>query len=139
MIVSCLLDTNVLVYAAAGRGPEEWKRIRAFEIMEAADFGTSAQVLQEFYVTVTRRARTPLEPREAAEWIERLALRPVAVIDDGLAKQAINLSVRYQVSYWDAAVIAAALNLGAPVLYSEDLNHGQSYGDVQVLNPFRPS
>lgn len=139
MIVSCLLDTDVLVYAAAGRGPEEWKRIRAFEIMEAADFGTSAQVLQEFYVTVTRRARTPLEPREAAEWIERLALRPVAVIDDGLVKQAINLSVRYQVSYWDAAVIAAARNLGAPVLYSEDLNHGQSYGDVQVLNPFRPS
>lgn len=139
MIVECFLDTNVLVYAAAGRGLDEWKRIRAFEIMEAAAFGLSGQVLQEFYVTVTTKARVKLSPPEAAGWIERLSLRPVAPIDDAIVKQSISLSVRYQISYWDAALVAAARSLGAPTLYSEDLDHGQSYADVQVLNPFRPS
>ena len=139
MIVDCLLDTNVIVYAAAGRGPDEWKRQRALELLERHEFATSAQILQEFYVVVTRRARVVMAPAEAAEWVERLSLRPVAVIDDALVKQAIHLSAHHQISYWDAAVVAAARNLGAHFLYSEDLSHGQSYADVQVLNPFRPT
>ena len=139
MIVDCLLDTNVLVYAAAGRGPDAWKRDRAFDLMEGTRFATSAQVLQEFYFVVTRKARVAMPAAEAAEWIERLSLRPVAVVDEALVKQAIHLSAHHKISYWDAAVIAAARNLGASVLYSEDLNHGQSYADVQVLNPFNPT
>jgi predicted nucleic acid-binding protein len=139
MIVECVLDANVIVYAAAGRGSDEWKRQRALELLEETDFATSAQVLQEFYVVVTRKAHIAMPPSEAAEWVERLSLRPVAVVDDALVKQAIHLSARHQISYWDAAVIAAARNLGAPVLYSEDLSHGHFYADVQVLNPFRPT
>jgi predicted nucleic acid-binding protein len=139
MIVECFLDTNVLVYAAAGRGSDEWKRIRAFEILEPAEFGLSGQVLQEFYVTVTTKARVRLPQTEAAEWVERLSLRPVAPIDDAIVREAISLSVRYQISYWDAALIAAARSLDAGLLYTEDLNHGQSYADVQVVNPFRLS
>ena len=139
MTVECFLDTNVVVYAAAGRGADEWKRRRALEILERADFGLSGQVLQEFYVTVTEKARVKLAGRDAAEWIERLSLRPVAAIDEGIVKEAISLSVRYQISYWDGALIAAARSLDTRVLYTEDLNHGQSYADVQVLNPFRPT
>lgn len=137
MTVECFLDTNVVVYAAAGRGADEWKRRRALDILEQADFGLSGQVLQEFYVTVTAKARVRLAARDAAEWVERLSLRPVAAIDEGVVKEAISLSVRYQISYWDAALIAAARSLDTRVLYTEDLNHGQSYADVQVLNPFR--
>ena len=139
MIVDCLLDTNVLVYAAAGRGADDWKRRRALDLIESTHFGTSAQVLQDFYVVVTRKAHVAMPPAEAAEWIERLSSRPVAAIDESLVKQAIHLSAHHQISYWDAAVVAAARNLGAPILYSEDLSHGQSYADVQVLNPFRPT
>jgi predicted nucleic acid-binding protein len=139
MNVECFLDTNVLVYAAAGRGRDEWKRLRAFEIMEPAEFGISAQVLQEFYVTVTRKALVKLPPSEAGKWVERLSIRPVAPIDDSLVKEAIALSVRYQIAYWDAALVAAARSLDTRLLYSEDLNHGQFYADVQVMNPFRQS
>ncbi len=139
MIVECFLDTNVLVYAAAGRGSDEWKRIRAFEILEPAEFGLSGQVLQEFYVTVTTKVRVKLPATEAVEWVERLSLRPVAPIDESIVKEAISLSVRYQISYWDAALIAAARSLDTRLLYTEDLNHGQLYADVRVVNPFRPS
>ena len=60
MGVDCLLDTNVLVYAVAGRGAEETKRKRAVELIESEDFGLSAQVLQEFYVAVVRKIEVPL-------------------------------------------------------------------------------
>ncbi len=76
---------------------------------------------------------------EAAEWIDRLVLRPVAPTDETLIKSAIGLSTRYQVSYRDAAVVAASLSLDAAVLYSEDLNHGQYYDKVRVVNPFLPA
>jgi predicted nucleic acid-binding protein len=49
---------------------------------------------------------------------------------------AIGLSARYQVSYWDAAILAAAEELGASVVYSEDFSHDRSYGSIRVVNPF---
>lgn len=134
MSVDCFLDTNVFVYAAAGR--DTAKRERALELIETRDFGLSAQVLQEFYVTVVRKVEVPLTPAEALEWIEQFEAFPCLPIDSGLVKVAAEISLRYRVSYWDAAILAAADSLGASVLYSEDLNHGQRYGQVQVLNPF---
>jgi predicted nucleic acid-binding protein len=136
MSVDCFLDTNVIVYAAAGRGVENAKRERALELIETREFGLSAQVLQEFYVTVVRKIETPLAPTEALEWIEQLEAFPCLVIDSGLVKIAAELSLRYHISYWDGAILAAAESLGAPILYTEDLNHRQRYGAVQVLNPF---
>ena len=53
-----------------------------------------------------------------------------------LIKVAIEISWRYRISYWDGAILAAAERLGAEVLYTEDLNHGQAYGTVRVINPF---
>ena len=130
------LDTNVLVYAAIGTGSDEPKRKRALEVIDAEDFGTSAQVLQEFFVTVVSRAAQPLTAVEAMEWIEQWAAFPCQPIDHQLVRVAIEVSARYQVSYWDAAILAAAEALGACTVYSEDLNDGQWYGRVQVLNPF---
>lgn len=136
MSVDCFLDTNVIVYAAAGRGVENAKRERALELIETREFGLSAQVLQEFYVTVVRKIETPLAPTEALEWIEQLEAFPCLMIDSGLVKIAAELSLRYRISYWDGAILAAAESLGAPILYTEDLSHRQHYGAVQVLNPF---
>ena len=70
MSVDCFLDTNVLVYAAAGRDGEEDKRNRALQLIAGQNFGTSAQVMQEFYVTVTSKVEVPMSPAHALEWIE---------------------------------------------------------------------
>jgi len=137
MSAECLLDTNILVYAVAGRGAAETKRIRALELIENEDFGLSSQILQEFYVTVVRKIEVPLAAEQALEWIEQFDAFPCMAIDRPLIKIAIEISQRYQISYWDGAIIGAAEALGAATLYSEDLNHGQPYGSVQVINPFR--
>ena len=135
MSVECFLDTNVLVYAAAGRGPEEAKRRRALQLIETTEFALSAQVLQEFYVTVVHKAAAPLAAHEALEWIEALETFPCVVIDGPLVKIAAEISEHYRISYWDGAIIAAAECAGASTLYTEDLDH-QRYGSVQVENPF---
>ena len=62
---------------------------------------------------------------------------PCQAIDHRLVRIAIESSARYAISYWDAAILAAAEALGAHTVYSEDLNHGQKYGPVRVVNPFR--
>lgn len=136
MNAECFLDSNVLVYAAAGRNAETVKRKRALDLIENEDFGLSAQVLQEFYVTVVRKIAVPLTAERAIEWIEQLEAFPCAIIDASLVKIAIELSERYKISYWDAAIIAAADVLGAKTVYSEDLNDQHVYGRVRVRNPF---
>jgi len=136
MSVECFLDTNVLVYAAAGRGEEEAKRERAIELIENTDFGLSAQVLQEFYVTVVQKAVVPLTADQALEWIEQFQVFPWIRIPARLVKIAAELSERYRISHWDGAIVAAAQELKARILYTEDLNHEQYYGPVQVMNPF---
>jgi len=137
MSADCFLDTNVLVYAAAGRGADQAKRKRALELIETRDFGLSAQVLQEFYVTVVRKIEVPLTPADALEWIEQWEAFPCLAIDASLVKIAVEISERHQISYWDGAIVAAAEAMGGRTVYSEDLSHGQRYGAVQVLNPFR--
>jgi predicted nucleic acid-binding protein len=132
------LDTNVLVYAAVGTGKEEPKRVRALSLIESEDFATSAQVLQEFFVTVVKKAKVPLKPAEALDWIEQLVVFPCQAVDHRLVRVAIEKSARYSISYWDAAVVSAAEALGCSLVYSEDLNDGQVYGTVRVKNPFKP-
>ena|ERR1035438_3594242 len=136
MSASVFFDTNILVYAAVGAGADEPKRKRALALIDSEDFATSAQVLQEFFVTVVRKAARPLTAAQALEWIEQLTEFPCQPIDHRLVRIAIELSQRYSISYWDGAIIAAAEALGIRTLYSEDLNAGQTYGQVKVVNPF---
>ena len=133
----CFLDTNILMYAAAGRQDEPEKHRVAGEIVRTANFCLSAQVLAEFYVNLSRK---PLRPPPASEidlWIAHLQAFPVAPVDAELVRIGIATSRRFRIAYWDAAIIAAAELLGADVLYTEDLNHGQTYGSVRVVNPFQ--
>ena len=136
MIVECFLDTNILLYAASGTDAEVDKRARAYELIETRQFGISAQVLAEFYVNAIRKVKIPMKPDAALEWMSQLDGRPCISIDADLVKFGIENSERFQVSYWDGAIIAAAQEMGATILYSEDLSHQQQYGSVQVINPF---
>jgi predicted nucleic acid-binding protein len=108
MMARVFLDTNVLVYAAIGTGKDERKRQRALDLIQSEDFGTSAQVLQEFFVTVTKKASRPLSAQQALEWIEQLAAFPCQPVDHPLVRVAIEQSERYSISYWDATIISAA-------------------------------
>ena len=130
------LDTNVVLYAAAGARHEPRKAPKALELIARGPFGTSGQVLAEFYFNATERAKVPLLPLMALEWVERLSLQPCAAIDSTLVRNGIAISARYRISYWDGAIVAAAETLGIQTLYSEDLNHGQLYGSVRAINPF---
>jgi predicted nucleic acid-binding protein len=136
MTVNAFFDTNILVYAAIGTGNDEPKRKRAMELVESMDFGTSAQVLQEFFVTVVRKASRPISAAQAMEWIDQWTAFPCQAIDHQLVRIAIEQSERFRISYWDAAILAAAEALGADTVYSEDMSHGQRYGSVRVVNPF---
>ncbi len=135
MTAEVFLDTNVLVYAAAG-GDYPAKRVRAAQLLADESFGISVQVLQEFYVTVVRKVAVPLSPLEALDWIDALSVFPCRALDPQLVRIAIGLSESHGISYWDAAIVASAQSLGASVLYSEDLNDGQAFGSVRVCDPF---
>jgi predicted nucleic acid-binding protein len=136
MTARVFFDTNILVYAAIGTGRDEPKRKRALELIESEDFGTSAQVLQEFFVTVVRKASRPLSAVQALDWIEQWAAFPCQAIDHQLVRIAIEQSERFRISYWDAAILVAAEALGTDTVYSEDLSDGRRYGRVRVVNPF---
>jgi predicted nucleic acid-binding protein len=128
------LDTNILIYAAAGARDEPRKWRIAHELLLEPNAGLSGQVLAEFYVNATKPGR--LSPAEAATWVDKLSVLRFAEIDADIVMQGIAVSQRYRVSYWDAALIAAAERLGADILYTEDLSHGQTYRSVRAVNPF---
>ena len=137
--VECFLDTNILLYAASRNPADLAKKKIAIELMAQKQFALSAQVLAEFYTIATKKADFGMAADRALEWIENLEEFPCLAVDAGLVKTAAEASARYRISYWDGAILAAARAIGAPVLYSEDLNHGQNYDGVQVTNPFKPA
>jgi predicted nucleic acid-binding protein len=136
MVVAHCLDTNVLVYAFSNAGRDAAKARMAREWINREDWGVTVQVLQEFYVNAIRTPHQ-LGHDEAIAMIEEIASsRPVIGADLALMRLALQIKRRYGIAYWDASVIAGARRLGAAVLVSEDLSHGQDYGGVRVLNPF---
>lgn len=136
MSVDVFLDTNVLIYAATGTPADAEKRKVARHILRAEHFGISTQVLQEFLVAATRKAHIRMAPEDAFAWMAGLDGRPCVTIDKDLIRLSAQISIRYKITYWDAAVVAAAEALAAQTLYTEDLNHGQRYGSVRAVNPF---
>ena len=129
-------DTNILLYAAASAASESEKRLRAITAIARGDYATSGQVLAEFYYNATRKIKPPLEHAEALGWLDRLRHFPVVPVTATLVARGAANAASYQISYWDGAIIAAAQEIGAETLYSEDLNAGQRYGNVRVVNPF---
>ena len=133
------VDTNILLYAVCAGETEEQKRLRALDLLTAWDLALSVQVLQEFYVQATRASRTgALAHVEAVAFIEALERFPVQSITPGVMHMAFAISRRFRLSYWDAAILAAARISGCEAVYSEDLSAGQDYDGVRVINPFVP-
>ncbi len=133
------VDTNVLLYAVSTLPDEAAKAAKAQAILADRDLALSVQVLQEFYVQATRKSRPePLTHDEALGFIHswrRFFTHEISleILDDALA-----IKSRYQLSYWDSAIIAAAKASNCSEVLSEDMGNGQDYAGVKVVNPFSP-
>lgn len=136
MSVEAFLDSNILIYAASKDLADAQKATRASRLIMETNFGVSLQVAQEFYHNARTKARLAIKADQAETIISLLLARPLVVSDAALFASALKLCERYQLRYWDAAIVAAAIRIEAPVLYSEDLSDGQEYDGVRVINPF---
>ena len=133
-----LVDTNVLLYAVSNLPEEAVKRRRARELLRGSNLALSVQVLQEFYSQATHPKRSwRLAQNDAITFIETLLEHPVQDVTLDLFRSAVAISQRFQLSYWDGAILAAAKSLGCDAVYSEDLSSEQDYGGLRVINPFR--
>ena len=128
------LDTNILLYAASSAKSEERKRAKARELLAIEGGSLSVQVQAEFYVNATAKFKLPHD--QVVGILESLEAYPVLAVTEAVFWAALQIKNRYKLSYWDSAIIAAAVELGCQTVYSEDLNHGQSYADIRVINPF---
>jgi predicted nucleic acid-binding protein len=139
MSVEAVLDSNILLYAASKDPRDGAKAKVALSLLATVNFGVPLQVAQEFFHNARVKARLAIDPDHCDRMIGALLQRPCLATDKEMFETARQLCRRYRIAYWDAAVLAACECLGARVLYSEDLNDGQEYGGVRVVNPFRGS
>jgi predicted nucleic acid-binding protein len=132
------VDANVLVCAFDPSAKS--KQIAAARVLERLwESGTgclSVQVLQEFFVTVTRKVARPFSTDEAADRVREFATWTVFAPAVGDVLAAIALHKQAQVNFWDAMVVQAAAELGCDVLWTEDLNDGQVLRGVRIRDPF---
>lgn len=132
------VDTNILIYAydqSAGR-----KHLLASNLIQklwqTRQGCISIQVLQEFYVNVTRKVAKPLARQEASEIIRNLSVWQVHSPQTEDILDAVRLQDRYDISFWDSMIVASAITLNCQILWTEDLNSGQLYEQLLVKNPF---
>lgn len=139
MTVMHFVDTNILLYSLDLDPAHAAKASVAAQILATKDLVLSVQVLQEFYVQATHSRRPNALPHDVAVQFIQKWLR-FHIQDNTLAvlQSALAIKSRFQTSYWDAAILAAAKVAGCKEVFSEDLNHGQDYGGVVVINPFLP-
>jgi predicted nucleic acid-binding protein len=133
------LDTNVWLYAATGKASHPAKHAAARDLIATAVFAVSGQLIGEFVVNASnpKKMRTPLTRAEIAKWLEIMDEFEFIEIDKQIVQSALLGVEKHNIRYWDSALLAQAERFGASTFYSEDLNDGQLYGSVRVLNPFR--
>jgi|SRR5829696_118468 len=138
MNADVFIDTNVFLYAISDLAEEQKKATRARALLLNESWGWSIQVAGEFFVAATSPKRQfQLSPSQAAEFIKTWLNFPTATISSSTLLRALEIQQRFRLSYWDAAIIAAASELECHTLYTEDLSDGQNYDGVVVINPFR--
>jgi predicted nucleic acid-binding protein len=129
-------DTNILLYAYdrdAGAKRAAAAALIGDALRAPARTAISVQVLQEFFVNFTRAGQSD---QSAAALIDDFSSWTIVANTYELFLEGLHARARWQLSLWDAMIVAAARHVGARVLYTEDLNHGQRYGSVRALNPF---
>lgn len=133
------VDTNVIVYAY-DKDAGEKHRI-AVDIMKDlwhSGLGTiSTQILQEFFVTLTKKISAPMDISVVRETVRRLSKWDVSIIDVDTIIRATELQERYNYSFWDSLVVAAAIASGVRTIFSEDLSDGQTIEGITIKNPFQ--
>jgi predicted nucleic acid-binding protein len=136
----CFVDTNILVYAHDhAAGPRHTRAAALMEQLWNSGGGVlSTQVLQELCFSLQRKLAKPLSAAEIRRLVQPYLSWEVVVNTPRAALEALDMSARYKLSYWDGLVLHAAEFAGAAILYSEDFSHGQRYGGVRVVDPFRP-
>jgi predicted nucleic acid-binding protein len=131
------VDTNILLYSISAEPAEREKAERAREVLESRDLALSVQVIQEFYVQATRSSRDDaLTDAQAIGLIQSFMRFPIQEMSMAVVLLAIAHSQRFQLSYWDAAIVEAARVMKCEVVLSEDMDHGRDYDGVTVVNPF---
>ena len=132
------VDTNVLIYAHdRGSGVKHVIARQLVQVLWENLLGClSIQVFQEFYVNITRKAKSPITAGEAMQHITDLSAWEIHVPNVHDVLGAIEIQKRYQISFWDALIVRSAAQVGCECIWSEDLNSGQVYEGVRVVNPF---
>src|SRR5579875_1023602 len=134
------IDSNVIVYLLDERDPE--KRATAerliYPALDTGDAQISFQVVQETLNVITRKLQTPVTPPDAQRFLNDVLLPLWRIMpSQALYQSALDLHARYQFSFYDSLIIAAALAAGCTRLYSEDLQHGQRIEGLIIQNPFK--
>jgi len=132
------VDTNIVIYAYDIHANAKHSAARALmnNLWRSQTGCLSIQVLQEFYVNVTQKIVTPVDVATATQIIHDLSDWTVYAPVPNDVINAIRVQQRYQLSFWDAMIVWSAARLGCSILWSEDLNHGQTYEGVRIQNPF---
>jgi predicted nucleic acid-binding protein len=137
--VTSFVDTSILIYAEDRESKDKHQVARALvvNLWDSREGVVSVQVLQEFYVNVTRKLKKPLTVAKAKQIVEEYLTWTVIDNTGAMLVDAIELQRKAQLSFWDALIVQAAIQAGCDRLYSEDLNPGQRFGPVLVMNPFK--
>jgi predicted nucleic acid-binding protein len=136
---AAFVDTNVLVYSLVRDHPAKHAAARQLlsTLIDEDRLRVSTQVLQELFVTLTRKTRQRCSAEEALQYLDDLTAWPLVIVDYPAIREAAQLSRDAVLSFWDALIVVAARRSGASTLYSEDLNTGQQILGVEIVNPFR--
>jgi predicted nucleic acid-binding protein len=132
------LDTNILLYSISQNPAESLKRDRAIALLADDSGALSIQVLQEFYVQATRTSRADAISHElAAGLIEAWSRFRIQDMTLPILHTALRIRKAHGFSFWDSAIVAAALALGCDRVYTEALTHGQMVDGLAIVDPFR--
>ena len=132
------VDTNILVYAHDLDAGAKYEQAAALvsDLWESRNGFLSTQVLQEFYVTLTRKVSSPLSKLEARKLLQKYSNWNVVLNDPSMISQASEIEESYNISFWDALIVSAAYSQNVPTILTEDLNHGQIIEGILIENPF---
>lgn len=136
--MAVFVDTNVLVYDrdTSERDKQPIAHGWLAHLWETRSGHLSMQVLQEYYHTVTRRLSAPLDRKRARSHVRRYLLWRPVMADGELFEDAWRIEGRFRLSFWDSLIVAAARATGSSHLLTEDLQDGQDFDGVVVVDPF---